>query len=203
MPRKITYKRAARAGAHAVSDVISLILRVIGMILLIAVCSGVVFSCIFAVYVKTNLMTQSLDVRLDEYQLSQSSNIYYLDPETQQPIHAVTVASDEYRVWAAYAEIPLFMEHALVAIEDKRFYEHNGVDWYRTVSAFSNMFVKMKDKFGGSTITQQLIKNLTGEDEVTISRTLQEIFSALEFEREYDKKEIIEWYLNRVYFGSG
>lgn len=58
-----------------------------------------------------------------------------------------------------YADIPKDMEHAAVAIEDKRFYKHKGVDWYRTTGAFINMFLSMKNDFGGSTITQQLIKN--------------------------------------------
>ena len=61
----------------------------------------------------------------------------------------------------------------------------------------------MQTSYGGSTITQQLIKNLTGEDEVTIQRKLTEIFGALELEKKYDKQEIMEWYLNAVYFGEG
>ena len=95
------------------------------------------------------------------------------------------------------------MEKALVAIEDKRFYDHKGVDWYRTLGAFVEMFARMETSYGGSTITQQLIKNLTGEDEVTIQRKLTEIFGALELEKKYDKQEIMEWYLNAVYFGEG
>ena len=95
------------------------------------------------------------------------------------------------------------MEHAAVAIEDKRFYKHKGVDWYRTTGAFINMFLSMKNDFGGSTITQQLIKNLTKQDDITVQRKLLEIFQALEFEKSYDKEEIMEWYLNIVYFGEG
>ncbi|MBQ7693203.1 MAG: transglycosylase domain-containing protein, partial [Oscillospiraceae bacterium] len=94
-------------------------------------------------------------------------------------------------------------EKALVAIEDKRFYDHKGVDWYRTFGAFGEMFARMQTSYGGSTITQQLIKNLTGEDEITIQRKLTEIFGALELEKKYDKQEIMEWYLNAVYFGEG
>lgn len=94
------------------------------------------------------------------------------------------------------------MSQALVAIEDKRFYEHKGVDWYRTAGAFVEMFARMENSYGGSTITQQLIKNLTGNDQVTIQRKLTEIFGALELEKKYDKEEILEWYLNAVYFGE-
>ena len=75
-----------------------------------------------------------------------------------------------------------------MAIEDKRFYEHKGVDWYRTVGAIFSSFLG-SSSFGGSTITQQLIKNLTGDNEVTVQRKLVEIFRALEFEKKYDKEE--------------
>ena len=94
------------------------------------------------------------------------------------------------------------MEHALVAIEDKRFYTHKGVDWYRTAGAFAGMFLTMNNNFGGSTLTQQLIKNMTGKDEVTVQRKLLEIFQALDLEKTYTKEEIVMWYLNVVYFGE-
>ncbi|HBD87111.1 MAG TPA: hypothetical protein DC001_06765, partial [Clostridiales bacterium] len=65
-----------------------------------------------------------------------------------------TLSSTENRIWVDYGDIPKDMEEALVAIEDQRFYKHKGVDWYRTVGAFANMFIAMRDDFGGSTITQ-------------------------------------------------
>ena len=94
------------------------------------------------------------------------------------------------------------MKDALVAIEDKRFYKHNGVDWFRTAHAALNMFTG-GSVFGGSTITQQLIKNLTQQDDITVQRKLLEIFQALDLEKHYDKEEILEYYLNAVYFGEG
>ena len=111
--------------------------------------------------------------------------------------------SSKNRIWVDYDHIPKNMEHAAVAIEDKRFYEHKGVDWYRTAGAFVNMFLGMKNDFGGSTITQQLLKNTTQNDDVTVQRKLLEIFQAMELEKNYTKEEIIEWYLNVVYFGEG
>ncbi len=80
------------------------------------------------------------------------------------------LATDENRIWVDYDELPPYLEKAAVAIEDKRFYDHKGVDWYRTAGAFVNMFLGMKNDFGGSTITQQLIKNVTTEDDVTVQR---------------------------------
>ena len=91
---------------------------------------------------------------------------------------------------------------AVVAIEDERFYKHHGVDWWRTLGAVKG-WVLGGDQYGGSTITQQLIKNVTTEDDVTVQRKLVEIFRALDLEKEYTKEEIMEWYLNVVYFGEG
>ena len=101
-----------------------------------------------------------------------------------------------------YPEIPERLINAFVAIEDKRFFTHNGVDWYRTASASVNYLFGGAGQFGGSTITQQLIKNLTGKDEVTLHRKMQEILYALDIERVLDKTEILEMYLNVIHFSD-
>ena len=174
---------------------------VIGTILLIGILTALLFLCIFAFYIKTCIIpTTKLD--LSDYALNQTSTIYYEDSEGNWK-ELTTLHGQENRIWVDYDKIPQYMEKALVSIEDKRFYRHNGVDWYRTAGAFVNMFVGMKNTFGGSTITQQLIKNLTQQDDITVQRKLLEIFQAIEFEKDHDKKEIIEWYLNTVYFGEG
>lgn len=100
-------------------------------------------------------------------------------------------------------EIPQMLSDAFIAIEDKRFYEHRGVDWYRTFAAGLNSIFGFSDSFGASTITQQLIKNVTGEAQVTWQRKLQEILYALDLERVMDKSEIMEWYLNVIPFSDG
>ena len=104
--------------------------------------------------------------------------------------------------YIAYPDIPQRLIDAFVAIEDKRFFEHNGVDWYRTVAAGVNYALGFSDHFGASTITQQLVKNLTGQDEVTLSRKMQEILYALDMERTLDKSEIMELYLNVIHFSD-
>lgn len=76
------------------------------------------------------------------------------------------------------------------------------MDWIRTLAAVKG-FAGGSSSFGGSTITQQLIKNLSQEDEVTVDRKVQEIFRALEVEKRYTKSEIMEWYLNTIYLGEG
>ena len=188
--------RAARTAGSACAGALSLALKIVITAILIILTTALLFVCIFAFYVKTTLV-DDLDISLEDYSLSESSTVY----DNAGNVMA-TLSSGENRIWVDYEDIPKNLEHALVAIEDKRFYDHKGVDWYRTVGAVFSSFLG-SSSFGGSTITQQLIKNLTGDNEVTVQRKLVEIFRALEFEKKYDKKEIIEWYLNAVFFGEG
>lgn len=193
--------RTADTAADTFTGICEAVLKVIGSAFLIFLLAGLMFACIFAYYIKTCLV-QEMDVSLDDYRLNQSSTIWYADRNGEYH-ELVTLAGVENREWVEYNRIPRYMEQAVVAIEDKRFYDHKGVDWYRTSGAFVEMFVTMQNSYGGSTITQQLIKNLTGQDDITVKRKLMEIFGALELEKKYDKQEIIEWYLNVVYFGEG
>lgn len=170
-------------------------------VLLVLLLGGLLFACIFAYYVK-NTLTTDLNITLEDYAISLSSTVWAYD-NNGQTVELAVLATDENRIWVDYDELPPYLEKAAVAIEDKRFYDHKGVDWYRTAGAFVNMFLGMKNDFGGSTITQQLIKNVTTEDDVTVQRKLVEIFRALDLEKEYTKEEIMEWYLNVVYFGEG
>lgn len=113
---------------------------------------------------------------------------------------------EENRVWIDYDEIPRKLIDAFIAVEDKRFYEHHGVDFRRVASAvvsyirhFLNPSVNIE---GGSTITQQLIKNLTQNQEVTIKRKIQEQWQAIQLEKGLTKEEILTYYLNNVPMGG-
>jgi len=100
-------------------------------------------------------------------------------------------------------EMPSYVPKAFIAIEDRRFYEHYGVDpWGIARAAAANVLHRGVSQ-GGSTITQQLAKNLFLTQERTIHRKLQEAMLAVWLERKYSKTQILELYLNRVYFGSG
>ena len=91
-----------------------------------------------------------------------------------------------------YDDLSPYLGDAVVAIEDKRFYDHDGIDWKRTFSAFVNMFVDIYGNVqGGSTITQQLVKNLTGDDERSPVRKIQEIMRARYIEGNYTKTTIL------------
>ncbi len=192
--------RAAERTTGAAVGVIGAIFKTLLTVFLICMTTGLLFACIFAVYVKTCL-SSDMGITLSDYKLNLSSKILYQNEDGNWQ-ELITLKSNINREWVDYSEIPEYMVHAAVAIEDQRFYRHKGVDWYRTAGAFVNMFLGMKNEFGGSTITQQLIKNITREDDITVQRKLLEIFQALELEKNYSKEDILEWYLNAIYFGE-
>ena len=146
------------------------ILKVIGTILLIGVLALGIFCIYFFTWVRSDFTKQSY-LRLEDYSLDQTSVIYYEDKETGQWEELQRLYATENRIWTDYEKIPKNLVFACVAIEDKRFFEHSGVDWLRTLKACGSMFIG-RSSFGGSTITQQLVKNLTKEDEVTVRRKL-------------------------------
>jgi 1A family penicillin-binding protein len=109
----------------------------------------------------------------------------------------------EKRYWVPIDRIPSFLQKALIAIEDARFYDHRGIDFRGIARALVKDMVKGKMAEGGSTITQQLIKNKYLSSEKTLQRKLKEGLLAMEYERKYTKKQILEMYFNEVYFGNG
>jgi len=143
------------------------------------------------------------DIDLDAYVLNQSAELMALDSSTGEWYCYASLHGGENRIEIGYDEMPQDLLDATVAIEDKRFWTHQGVDWMRTAYAAVNMVTGGRVRFGASTITQQLIKNLTGDDEVTTDRKLREICSALLVEQKYDKKDVLCRYLNTIYFGRG
>jgi len=168
-------------------------------VLLILVVCGFVFVGILGGYLESDILPDAQIVK-ENYDLDETSYIHYVDSEGNiQELQQIYASSD--REWAFYDEIPRDLIDAAVAIEDKRFYEHQGVDWITTVKACAGMFFGTGDA-GGSTITQQLVKNITQDDSVTVRRKITEIFKAVDFERRYDKNTVMEYYLNLIYFGD-
>lgn len=109
----------------------------------------------------------------------------------------------EKRYWASIDRIPAFLQKAVVAVEDARFYEHGGIDIRGIARALVKDVVKRRLAEGGSTITQQLIKNRYLSGEKTIERKFDEARMAIEFEQKYSKKQILEMYFNEIYYGNG
>jgi penicillin-binding protein 1A len=174
---------------------------VIGTILLIFAMTFTMLFGIFMVYVKTTL-APTLNVDASQYTMDLSSILYYQDKTTGKWKELQTLHGTENRIWVDYDKMPKALWQGAVSIEDKRFFKHHGVDWSRTSTAAVNMFLGMRSTYGGSTITQQLLKNLTGDKEGTVKRKVTEIFRALEFEKKYSKQEILEMYLNTIFLGK-
>ena len=107
------------------------------------------------------------------------------------------------RYWVPISQIPVFLQNALVAVEDSRFYEHNGIDIKGIARALVKDVAKGRMAEGGSTITQQLIKNKYLSSEKTLDRKLKEGMLALDFEKKYSKAQILEMYFNEINFGNG
>ena len=139
----------------------------------------------------------SLDLQKLDY-----NSIIYVQDENGEFQEYLSLHSSENRVWVDYKDIPQEMKDAIVAIEDKRFQDHEGVDWITTFKSVVKLFTGQVGG-GGSTITQQLVKNITGKNEVSMLRKVREIFMALKLEDKYSKDQILEAYLNVVHFGSG
>lgn len=197
-PKKRRKKRRSRAGAFFAG-----LFKALGTLLLVGLCTGAILACYAVVYVQTIIIPQAQAVveSLEAFDANESSTMYYVDGETGELVEMVKLYGDEDRIWVEYKDIPKDLINATVAIEDKRFYKHQGVDWKRTAAGVVYMFTG-QDIQGGSTITQQLLKNVTQYDDVTVKRKILEIFTALEFEKSHSKEEILEWYLNYIYLGE-
>lgn len=137
---------------------------------------------------------------LTEARKNQAQATYlYAKKSNGTTIPIARLHGEENREWVSLNRIPITLQNAFISIEDKRFYDHHGTDWIRTVAAL----VKYQGGQGGSTITQQLIKNLTGNNQVTAGRKLKEILLALNLESNYSKDQILEAYLNTIPLGYG
>ena len=173
--------------------------RLFYTLLTILVIAGIIIGVSMVLYV-ASIAREPTGIDLHSAKLNETSYIYIYNKQGN-PEQYMRLYSSENRVMVDFDDIPKYMKDALVAIEDKRFYEHHGVDWYRTAGAILTLSTG-GSQFGGSTITQQLIKNITSDNDVSINRKLKEIFRALNVEREFTKDEILEAYLNTVNFGG-
>ena len=115
-----------------------------------------------------------------------------------------TLHGNEDRIFVEYEDIPTSVVDAVVSIEDERFFEHRGIDIKRTVGAAYSYIINNGDSdFGGSTITQQLVKNVTDDKETNINRKIREWYRATVLESNFSKEEIFEDYINTIYMGEG
>lgn len=184
----------------AVFSASKVIIGAIATVVLIGVVCAFSFAGVLSEYLEGDILPDA-NLVLESYELAAPSTVYCVNDAGQIQVLQELYASTDWKK-ADYEDIPEALINAAVAIEDKRFYEHQGVDWFTTIKAFANMFFG-ESTVGGSSITQQLIKNVTQDDSVTVQRKVQEFFRATLVEKNYDKKVIIEEYLNSIYLGQG
>ena len=195
--------------------ILSVIIMIILTLLIIGIITGGIVAGAFALYVKNNIdpTIEGLAAMSSESDLT--TTIYYYehedsfnridirtfdDKDTHWKVYD-TLYGLQNRSWVKYSKMPQNLIDAFVALEDKRFFEHKGVDWLRTVDVAVDYFLG-SGVAGASTITQQLIKNRTGEDDVRIQRKIQEILRAVYLETITSKEDILETYLNIVNLSS-
>lgn len=174
---------------------IVLLLAFVGMIVAVGIGAGMYAA----------IAQEMEDMNIQNIELTYSSFVYYTD--TSGNAHELEQLFDDgNRIWLDPDEIPDVMKVALVSIEDERFYTHRGVDLKRTTGAFINWMLEKlghgRAKYGGSTITQQVVKNITHENERSATRKIKEMMRAVALERELTKDEILTLYLNLVYFAN-
>ena len=169
----------------------------------------------FLIYVFA-FVDDNINENLYDLKLNYTTTIYVKDKNTGEYTEYQRLHGNENRIWVSYdrtkAEakdadykgIPQYLAQSFVDIEDQRFFSHDGVDWKRTFLAFANMFVDIySSNQGGSTITQQLVKNLTQDNKQNAMRKIREIMRAKKIESQVDKDTILECYLNTVSFAHG
>ena len=169
----------------------------------------------FLIYV-FGFIDDTIDVNLFDMDQAYTTTIYVKDTKTGAYNEYQRLHGSVNRIWVSYDKelaeakdptykgIPKMLADAFVAIEDERFYTHGGVDWKRTFGAFINMFVEIySSNQGGSTITQQLVKNVTWDTEQTGMRKIREIMRARRIEKTVNKDIILECYLNTITFANG
>ena len=149
------------------------------------------------------------EIEIPEREKERSSYIYQKNSDTDEYelIYKVTPYTGDMNLEIDANELPFHVKSAFICIEDERFYSHDGVDILSSSRALINELLKISgimnsETIGGSTITQQLVKNLTHDDDVSADRKIREIFRAMRLEQKYSKDEILNKYLNIVYFGQ-
>ncbi|MBR4799732.1 MAG: transglycosylase domain-containing protein, partial [Clostridia bacterium] len=188
-----------------VKKLLTYALNVLLTVLLVGIITGAVVALAFVIYIKNYVNADYTGLDNLKFDSSLSTTLYYIDRTGNEVLlEDDTLESSENRMWVEYKDIPTKLVNAYIAVEDQRFWEHNGVDTTRTASAIYNFFIPTSTSYGGgSTITQQLIKNVSQENETTIQRKVQEIFRAMNVEKKYTKTEILEMYLNTIYLSHG
>lgn len=185
------------------TKVFSAVLKCILTIFLIGMITVSIVGCVLVTYVVTSFDSSDNPPDLTSISQNQASSIWVKDQATGEFVEHQRVEGSK-KIWKDLDNIPLNLQYAVIAIEDERFEDHYGVDWKRTIAAFANLIFHFNSQeYGGSTITQQLIKIVTQDDRHSIERKIAEIFKAIDWERNhFTKDQILEAYLNLLPLGA-
>lgn len=178
--------------------------RILITLVLIGVLCGCFCGIAFALYVHIYINPSAQETAAEISKglgLNLNSFIYAKESDSDEYTLYETIKGKENREWVDSDKIPDTLKNAVVAIEDERFYKHHGVDWVRTIGAVKGWLLG-GTQYGGSTITQQLIKNITADNDYSVKRKVNEIFRAFALEKEIDDKDrILVMYLNTIFLG--
>ena len=181
-----------------------LLSRILITLVLIGVLCGCFCGIAFAMYVHIYIDPSAQETAAEISKglgLNLNSFIYAKESDSDEYTLYETIKGKENREWVDSDKIPDTLKNAVVAIEDERFYKHHGVDWVRTIGAVKGWLLG-GTQYGGSTITQQLIKNITADNDYSVKRKVNEIFRAFALEKEIDDKDrILVMYLNTIFLG--
>lgn len=181
-----------------------LLSRILITLVLIGVLCGCFCGIAFAMYVHIYINPSAQETAAEISKglgLNLNSFIYAKESDSDEYTLYETIKGKENREWVDSDKIPDTLKNAVVAIEDERFYKHHGVDWVRTIGAVKGWLLG-GTQYGGSTITQQLIKNITADNNYSVKRKVNEIFRAFALEKEIDDKDrILVMYLNTIFLG--
>ena len=177
-------------------------LIVLSAVLLVGLLTAATVTAVFVRYLGT--IDADIDISKLFYEHGLTTKIYVKNElGVAVELEDQRLHGEENRIFVGIDSIPSHVIDAFVSIEDHRFWEHGGFDAYRLAGAALSFISPSMKSFGGSTITQQLIKNLTGENQITVKRKLTEILRAARLEKTTDKRRILELYLNTVYLSQG
>jgi penicillin-binding protein 1A len=194
-------KKRKKKRVHPIKRIFTMLGTIILSVFLLIIITGSLIAAILTMYI-TQFADDADLIDISNIEMDYSTFIYATDENGQQiELKKISRAAD--RIPIDIDDIPQHVQDAFVYIEDMRFFEHEGVDWRRTFGAFLNeMFHIWGSRQGGSTLTQQLVKNVTGDDAEDLPRKFREIFRAAKLEQFYTKSDILEAYLNVVGFGG-
>ncbi len=207
--KKINTKKALKLGAayplqvvlYGCFKVFTWLINILLTVLLVGVISVAAVVAAFVIYIQSSMDFSYTGLENLRFESDQKTTVMYINEDGEEVAYD-SFTGAENRSWASYDEIPADLINAFVAIEDKRYWDHPGVDYRRTANAVLNFFVSSGDRSGGSTITQQLIKNVSQNDDVTIQRKVQEILQAMYVTNTYSKEEVLEMYLNTIFLSQ-